>query len=65
MYKWAGIIQLFLREDDITALAGADSGYQGPQNFNCVSVCVCAAWDLSNWRGLETSGLLEDFRLDF
>ena len=66
-------IVLFLREDDVTALAGA-AACRGPQNFNCVCVCVCACTCMSvclcivrspDWSGLETSGLLEEFRLDF
>ena len=58
---WTGtnLAKLFLQEDDVTALAGA-AAYRGPQSFNCVSVCLCIVRS-PDWRGLETSGLLEEF----
>ena len=69
----SGTLSPVVMEDDVTALAGA-AAYRGPQNFNCVCVCLCVCVCVCvclciarspDWRGLETSGLLEEFRLNF
>ena len=61
---------LFLREDDVSALAAAVANWVHRTLIVCVCVCVCVCARArtpvgsSYWRGLETNGFVEDICLE-